>query len=94
MLHLMLFIRPSGNSMDQKGWKSMNAPGDAVIKTATIGKIHHLEVYVDRTFTAFTQTVIFVYKGTPSNDVFSHDPFQEGGGFVENPVVALFLWRV
>jgi len=57
--------------MDQKGWKSMNAPGDAVIKTATIGKIHHLEVYVDRTFTAFTQTVIFVYKGTPSNDVYS-----------------------
>jgi len=77
-------------------WKSMNASDDAVIKTATIGKIHHLEVYVRQLHLhgIHTDCDICLQRHSQQWCISSHDPFQEGGGFVENPVVALFLWRV
>ena len=62
-----LFIRPSGNPIDAKGFEQM-ITGDIVQERAEITKIHRFE-FLSKTIVMciFTLSSIFTYKGTPNN---------------------------
>ena len=62
-----LFIRPSGNPIDTKGFEHMIS-GDIVQNKAEISKIHRLEFLSENIIMCiFTLSSKFTYKGT-SND--------------------------
>ena len=65
-----LFIRPSGNPIDAKGFQAMFSSGDVVIETAEITKVHKLEFFSDEVaMCVFTLGSKFSYKGTPNDDL-------------------------
>ena len=64
-----LFIRPSGNPIDAKGFEQMIS-GDIVQEKAEITKIHRFEFLSDDiVMCIFTLGSKFTYKGTPNNDL-------------------------
>ena len=64
-----LFIRPSGNPIDAKGFEKMIS-GDVVQEKAEITKIHRLEfLSEDVVMCIFTLGSKFTYKGMPNNDL-------------------------
>ena len=64
-----LFIRPSGNPIDAKGFEQMIS-ADIVQEKAEITKIHRLEVLSENIIMCiFTLGSKFTYKGTPNNDL-------------------------
>ena len=63
-----LFIRPSGNPIDAKGFEQMIS-ADIVQEKAEITKIHRLEVLSENIIMCiFTLGSKFTYKGTPNDD--------------------------
>ena len=64
-----LFIRPSGNPIDAKGFEQM-ITGDIVQEKAEITKIHRFEFLSENIvlciFILFSK---FIYKGTPNDDL-------------------------
>ena len=63
-----LFIRPSGNPIDAKGFEQM-ITGDIVQEKAEITKIHRLEFLSENVVLCiFTLGSKFTYKGTPNDD--------------------------
>ncbi len=64
-----LFIRPSGNPIDAKGFEQMIS-GDIVQEKAEITKIHRLEFLSENIIMCiFTLGSKFTYKGTPNDDL-------------------------
>ena len=64
-----LFIRPSGNPIDAKGFEQM-ITGDIVQEKAEITKIHRLEFLSENiVMCIFTLGSKFTYKGTPNDDL-------------------------
>ena len=64
-----LFIRPSGNPIDAKGFKQM-ITSDIVQEKAEITKIHRLEFLNENiVMCIFTLGSKFTYKGTLNNDL-------------------------
>ena len=64
-----LFIRPSGNPIDAKGFKQM-LTGDVVQEKAEITKIHRFEFLSENiVMCIFTLGSKFTYKGTPNDDL-------------------------
>ena len=64
-----LFIRPSGNPIDAKGFENMIS-GDLVQEKAEITKIHRLEFLSENIIMCiFTLSSKFTYKGTPNDDL-------------------------
>ena len=64
-----LFIRPSGNPIDAKGFQKMIS-GDVVQEKAEITKIHRFEFLSDNfAICIFTLRAKFTYKGTPNDDL-------------------------
>ena len=64
-----LFIRPSGNPIDAKGFEQMIS-ADIVQEKAEITKIHRLEVLSENIIMCiFTLCSKFTYKGTPNDDL-------------------------
>ena len=64
-----LFIRPSGNPIDAKGFEQM-ITGDIVQEKAEITKIHRFEFLSENiVMCIFTLGSKFSYKGTPNNDL-------------------------
>ena len=64
-----LFIRPSGNPIDAKGFKQMIS-GDVVQEKAEITKIHRFEFLSENiVMCIFTLGSKFTYKGTPNDDL-------------------------
>ncbi len=65
-----LFIRPSGNPIDAKGFEEMWSSGDLVLESAEITKVHRLNFLCDNAaICVFTLGSKFTYKGTPNNDL-------------------------
>ncbi len=65
-----LFIRPSGNPIDAKGFEEMMTSGDVVQEKAEITKIHRFEFLSDNVaMCIFTLGSKFSYKGTPNDDL-------------------------
>ena len=64
-----LFIRPSGNPIDAKGFEQM-ITGDVVQEKAEITKIHRFEFLSDNyAMCIFTLGSKFTYKGKPNDDL-------------------------
>jgi len=65
-----LFIRPSGNPINAKGFEEMMSSGDVVQEKAEITKIHRFEfLSIDVAMCVFTLGAKFTYKGTPNDDL-------------------------
>ena len=64
-----LFIRPSGNPIDAKGFEQM-ITGDIVQEKAEISKIHRFEFLSENiVMCIFTLGSKFTYKGKPNDDL-------------------------
>ena len=64
-----LFIRPSGNPIDAKGFEQMIS-GDVKQEKAEITKIHRFEFLSEHiVMCIFTLDSKFTYKGTPNDDL-------------------------
>ena len=64
-----LFIRPSGNPINAKGFEKMIS-SDVIQEKAEITKIHRLEFLSDNvSLCIFTLGSKFTYKGTPNDDL-------------------------
>ena len=65
-----LFIRPSGNPINAKGFEKMMTSGDVIQEKSEITKIHRLEFLSDNVaMCIFTLSAKFTYKGTPNDDL-------------------------
>ncbi len=65
-----LFVRPSGNPIDAKGFEEMWSSGDLVLESAEITKIHRFDLFCeDAAMCVFTLGSKFTYKGTPNDDL-------------------------
>jgi len=65
-----LFIRPSGNPIDAKGFAEMWSSGDLVLETAEITKVHKFDFLCDDVaMCVFTMGSKFTYKGTQNSDL-------------------------
>ena len=65
-----LFIRPSGNPIDAKGFQEMWSSGDLVLESAEITQVHKFELLGSNfTMCVFTLGSKFTYKGTPNSDL-------------------------
>ena len=65
-----LFIRPSGNPLDAKGFQEMWASGDLVLESAEITKVHKFDLLgVDVAMCVFTLGSKFIYKGVQNDDL-------------------------
>ena len=65
-----LFIRPSGNPIDAKGFQDMWSSGDLVLESAEITKVHKFELLISNIELCFlTLGSIFTYKGTQNDDL-------------------------
>ena len=65
-----LFIRPSGNPIDVKGFCEMNTSGELIDGYCDIKKIHKLEfLSVDFAMCVFTLRSSFIYKGIQNSDL-------------------------
>ena len=65
-----LFIRPSGNPLDAKGFENMWSSGDLVLESAEITKVHKFELLgSNAAICVFTLGSRFTYKGTQNDDL-------------------------
>ena len=65
-----LFIRPSGNPLDAKGFQNMWSSGDLVLESAEITKVHKLELLgSNAAMCVFTLGSKFTFKGTQNDDL-------------------------
>tara|TARA_Y100001968_G_scaffold314291_1_gene339481 strand:- start:1520 stop:1915 length:396 start_codon:yes stop_codon:yes gene_type:complete len=65
-----LFVRPSGNPIDAKGFEEMWSSGDLVLESAEITKVHRFDFLCeDAAMCVFTLGSKFTYKGKPNNDL-------------------------
>ena len=65
-----LFIRPSGNPLDAKGFENMWSSGDLVLESAEITKVHKFEhLGSNAAMCVFTLGSKFTYKGTKNDDL-------------------------
>ena len=65
-----LFIRPTGNPLDAKGFQKMWSSGDLVLESAEITKVHKFELLgPDAALCVFTLGSKFIYKGTQNDDL-------------------------
>ena len=65
-----LFIRPSGNPIDVKGFIEMKTSGDVVDGYCDIQKIHKLQfLSSDVSICVFTLRSSFIYKGVQNSDL-------------------------
>ena len=65
-----LFIRPSGNPLDAKGFENMWSSGDLVLESAEITKVHKFELLgSNAAICVFTLGSKFTYKGTQNDDL-------------------------
>ena len=65
-----LFIRPSGNPIDAKGFQEMWSSGDLVLESAEITKVHKFELLSSNAaMCVFTLGSKFTFKGTQNDDL-------------------------
>ena len=65
-----LFIRPSGNPIDAKGFQEMWSSGDLVLESAEITKVHKFELFgQNAAMCVFTLGSKFTYKGMQNDDL-------------------------
>ncbi len=65
-----LFVRPSGNPIDAKGFEEMWSSGDLILESAEITKVHRFDFFCeDAAMCVFTLGSKFTYKGNSNDDL-------------------------
>ena len=65
-----LFIRPSGNPINAKGFQAMWSSGTLVLESAEITKVHKFDFFSpDAAMCIFTLGSKFTYKGVRNDDL-------------------------
>ena len=64
-----VFIRPSGNPLDKKGWEEMMTNDDVKVESSKLLSINKLTVNGDNAVVCYTQHGKFTYKGTENDDI-------------------------
>ena len=64
-----VFIRPSGNPLDKKGWEEMMTNDDVKVDSCKLVSVNKLTVCGCCAYVCYTQHGKFTYKGTQKNDV-------------------------
>ncbi len=64
-----VFIRPSGNPLDRKGWEKMMSNEDVQVESSKLVSLNKLNVCGCCAYVCYTQHGKFTYKGTSNDDV-------------------------
>jgi ketosteroid isomerase-like protein len=64
-----VFIRPTGNPLDMKGWDAMMNSDDVTLKFSKLISINKLEVGQDMAYACYTSHSQFNYKGNDNDDI-------------------------
>ena len=64
-----VFIRPSGNPLDKKGWEVMMTNADVKVESSKLVSINSLNICGCCAYVCYTQHGKFNYKGTENDDV-------------------------
>ena len=67
-----VFIRPSGNPLDKKGWEEMMNNDDVDVESNSLVSINKLQVEGDMACVCYTAHGKFSYKGVNNDDVAVH----------------------
>ena len=64
-----VFIRPSGNPLNKKGWEEMMTNDDVKVESNELVSINKLNVVGDTAYVCYTTHGKFNYKGTENDDI-------------------------
>ena len=64
-----IFIRPTGNPLNKKGWDSMMNNNDVSVEMNELVSVNKLQIVGDMAFVCYTTHGKFNYKGTENNDI-------------------------
>tara|TARA_B110000444_G_scaffold50410_1_gene46421 strand:- start:3657 stop:4352 length:696 start_codon:yes stop_codon:yes gene_type:complete len=64
-----VFIRPTGNPLDKKGWETMMTNDDVKVESSTLLAINKLSVCGSSAYVCYTTHGKFSYKGVENNDI-------------------------
>ena len=64
-----VFIRPSGNPLDKKGWEAMMTNDDVKVESSKLVSVNKLTVNGNSAVVCYTQHGKFNYKGNSNDDV-------------------------
>ena len=64
-----LFIRPTGNPLDMRGWDAMMNSADVKMVSSALKDIHKIEVHGEMAFVIYTSHSVFNFKGVDNDDI-------------------------
>ena len=64
-----VFIRPTGNPLDKKGWETMMTNDDVKVESSKLVSINNLSICGCCAYVCYTQHGKFTYKGVENDDV-------------------------
>ena len=64
-----VFIRPTGNPLNKKGWEAMMSNDDVKVESSKLVAVNKLSVCGCCAYVCYTQHGKFTYKGTSNDDV-------------------------
>ncbi len=64
-----VFIRPSGNPLDKKGWEEMMSNDDVKVESSELVSVNKVTVCGSCAYVCYTQHGKFTYKGVENDDV-------------------------
>ena len=64
-----VFIRPTGNPLDKKGWETMMTNDDVKVESSGLHAINKLSVSGSSAYVCYTTHGKFTYKGVENNDI-------------------------
>lgn len=64
-----VFVRPSGNPLDNNGWEKMMSNDDVKVESSELVSINKLRVNGDMAYVCYTTHGKFNYKGTANDDI-------------------------
>lgn len=64
-----VFIRPTGNPLNKKGWEAMMSNNDVKVESSKLVAVNKLSVCGCCAYVCYTQHGKFTYKGTSNDDV-------------------------
>lgn len=64
-----VFIRPTGNPLDKKGWETMMTNDDVKVESSNLVSINNLSICGCCAYVCYTQHGKFTYKGNENDDV-------------------------
>lgn len=64
-----VFIRPTGNPLDKKGWETMMTNDDVKVESSKLVSINNLSICGCCAYVCYTQHGKFTYKGNENDDV-------------------------